>query len=156
MAGKSVVVSEDELNTAVGALAAPAVKPSTPAKPPVDPKKPEEAVGLMPTLVAGALNFRIRDNAMQISVPVSVTALSLGATVLVQSTGGFVQDGDHFAYKPDTLLVGSLPVQRIPFLSSYVMSKFFTAESVRADIAGAWQRLANVTVEGAQLKLQAP
>jgi hypothetical protein len=144
--GQSVTVTEEELN----ALAAPAAAPATPAKPGATPPPaaaPAEAVA------AGAPNFRIRNGEFQLAVPVTINAADLGQKIIVQSRGGFVKQGDIFIYEPTSILVGSCPVERLPFVANYVKQKVLAAHPIPEDLAAAWAKVTNVTVEGNALKV---
>jgi hypothetical protein len=149
VSGLSVTVTEEELNTAVAVLNAPAS-----GKPGV---KDEPAAEAKPSVfVPGPPNFRIRDGQMQIGVPVAVAAFDLGLNILVQARGGFEKKGDRFVFSPDTLLIGSCAVDKIPGVTGLVLQKLVGAQAVPEAIATAWGKLANVTIDGAQLKLDAP
>jgi len=149
VAGLSVTVTEEELNAAVTALNAPAPKKAGAKDEPAAETKPG-------ALTTGALNFRIRDQALQIAVPVTINTLDLGLNVLVQARGDFVKQGEQFVFNPKSLLVGSCPVEKIPGLAAMVMSKFVGTQKVPEDLAGAWAKLANVSIDGTRLKLDAP
>jgi hypothetical protein len=158
VAGQSVSVIEEEINSLVTAKETPKVPE---AKAP-DSKKVADKAGkaakdaaaaASDMLATGAPNVRIRDNLMQIGVPVTVGALGLETKVIVFGRGTFVKQGGVFVYQPAELYLGSCPVQRLPFISGYVRNKFLGSTPVPEDIAGAWQKLANVTVEGNTLKL---
>ncbi len=144
--GGSVVVNEDELNAAASPVTAP-VAPGS---------QPEPAPTTMVT--PGAPNFRIHDGLVQISVPVriKVDMIYLDTTVLVQATGGFLRRGSTFAFVPKTVYVGSCPVDRIPRAVEFVMKKIYEAQPIPEDIAAAWSKLADVTVEGTTLRLTMP
>lgn len=143
--GGSVVVNEDELNTAANPVTAPAA-PGT------------EAAAPATMLSPGAPNFRIHDGALQITVPVrlKVDLAYLDTTVLVQATGNFARQGDAFVFQPKTVYVGSCPVERLPRAMEFVVKKFFDSQPVPADIAAAWGKLADVTIEGSTLRLTMP
>jgi hypothetical protein len=150
VAGMSVTVTEEELNTAVTAVNAPAPKKAgAKEEPAAEPAKPG-------AFIPGAPNFRIRDKEVQIAVPVTVNTLDLGLNVLVQARGDFEKRGEQFVFAPRTLLVGSCPVEKIPGLANIIMQKFVGAQKVPEDIAGAWAKLASVSIDGNKLKLDAP
>lgn len=144
--GGSVVVNEDELNAAASPVTAPVAPGSEPAAAPTT------------ILTPGAPNFRIHDGAVQISVPVrlKLDILYLDTTVLVQSTGNFVRQGATFVFVPKTVYVGSCSVDRLPRAVEFVMKKIYDTQQVPDDIAGAWSKLADVTVEGTTLRLTMP
>lgn len=147
-------ITEDDLNTLAG--------PATPAAAPVAKPKPGEkaapasAVPAGETFSAGTPNFRIRDGIVQIGFPVTVNALGMDLKVIVQAQGKFSKHGALFAYEPETLLVGSCPVQRLPYASSYVTKKFLDSQTIAEDIAAAWPKVVAVAVEGSTLKLTMP
>lgn len=134
--GGSVVLNEDELN----ALATPksgAKKPDQPAK----------------LLTMGTPNFRLHGEQMQISVPVHLSLAGIEQDVLVQARGGFMNRGELFAFVPSELYVGSCALHRVPAASGLLISRFFAAAAIPEDIATAWRKLGNVSVEDGQLHL---
>jgi len=143
--GGSVVVNEDELNSAANPVTAP-VAPGTEPAPPAT------------VLSAGAPNFRIHDGLMQISVPVRIKydLFDVDQVVLVQAFGTFARKGELISFVPKTVYVGSCPVQKIPHAVDFIMKKFFESQPVPPDIAAAWPKLADATVEGSTLKLTMP
>lgn len=152
VAGMSVQVTEEEINTAIATLNSPAAKKPA-AKTEAATPEAEAKAGHFD---AGAPNFRIRDNEVQISVPVTVNTLDLGLSVLVHARGGFEKQGDRFVFAPKSLFVGSCAVEKIPGVAGAVMRQFLGAQAIPEDIAGAWAKLANVSVDGARLSLEAP
>jgi len=149
VAGMSVTVSEEELNAAVTAVNAPAPKKPGAKEEPAPETKPG-------AYTLGTLNFRIRDQALQIAVPVTINTLDLGLNVLVLARGDFEKQGEQFVFTPKSLMVGSCPVEKIPGLTDIIMHKFVGAQKVPEDIAGAWAKLASVSIDGTKLKLDAP
>ena len=145
-------ITEDDLNSLTGpatAAAAAKAKPGEKAAPPA-PAVPGEM------LTAGTPNFRIRDGVVQIGFPVTVNALGADVKVIVQAQGTFAKKGDGFVFEPESLIVGSCPVQRLPYASTYVRNKFLASQTVAEDIAAAWPKLVSVAVEGSTLKLTMP
>jgi hypothetical protein len=157
VAGKSIQVTEDEVNSLMGGPAAPATPP--PAPPKAGEKKAGEkaadkaAAAAGDLLAAGTPNVRIRDNVLQIGVPVTIGLMGLDTKVIVFGRGKLVKGGDSFVYEPDELYLGSCPVQRLPFLSGYVRNKFLAATPIPEDIATAWKKVTDATIEGNTLKL---
>lgn len=143
--GGSIVVNEDELNTAANPVTAPVAPGSEPAPPP----------GF---ISSGAPNFRIHDGLLQITVPMRIKADSffVDQTVLVQATGTFVRRGEVFVFAPKTVFVGSCPIDRIPRAVDFVMKKVFDSQPVPPEIAASWGKLADVTIEGSTLRLTMP
>lgn len=145
--GQSVKVTEDEINALAAAANAPA-----PAKP-GDKAAPAPAPTNSGLITAGTPNVRIRDGVMQVGVPVTLNVFGFEQHVVAQARGGFEKRGDVFAYDPTEVYLGSCPIQRLPFLSGYIRDKVMAAQPVPEDIATAWKKLANVTIEGNTLNL---
>jgi hypothetical protein len=145
--GQSVTVIEDELNALAGSATA---APKSGASPTA------EGDGGDGMLATGTPNFRIRDGAMQVGVPVTLSLLGLSRKLTVQTRGGFVQQGGQFEYAPDTVYVGSLPLQRVPMLANFARNQFLDSQSLPEDIKAAWARLADVSIEGNVLNLTMP
>ena len=143
--GQSVSVNEDELNTLAG---------GTPGA--AGDRKPADVAADGGTLAPGTPNFRIRDGVLQVGVPVMVNLLGLNRKVVVQTRGGFTQQGGTFVYDPDVFYVGSLPVQRLPFLAGYARSEFLDTEALPEDMRKAWMKLAGVSIDGNILNLKMP
>ncbi len=168
--GGSVSVTEDEVNSFLAAPPPPlpppgAKKPADKSKAPEKPKAPEKAAekgkaaapaasGEM--LAIGDANFRFHDGKVQIAVPATVSVLGFDQRVTVLADGSFVKKGDTFKFEPDTLYLGSCPMQRLPFASAFVVNKFIAGQNVPEDIAAAWPKLASVEVDGNVLKLTMP
>lgn len=148
--GRSVTVVEDELNALAGPAAAFVPPPAGKA-----PEKPGAAAASDDIMATGTPNFRIRDGALQIGVPVTVSLLGISEKVIVQTRGGFQKRG-VFVYEPDVFYVGSLPLQRLPYVAKYAREKFLYAQAIPEDIKAAWPKLANVAVEGNMMTLTMP
>lgn len=173
--GGSVNVTEDEVNSFLAAppppVPAPGAKPKAgekakaptpapvPAKAPAPAKAGEKGAPVVAggeMLAVGEPNFRFRDGGVQITVPVTVNVLGLEQHLTVLAKGGFVKKGDAFKFEAETLYLGSCPVQRVPFLNSFVASKFLGSQAVPEDIAAAWPKVVSVAVDGSVLKLTMP
>lgn len=154
--GQSVSITEEEINSLVAgaAAAAPAPAPAAPKGGKAGEKKAEGAADS--PLATGTPNFRVREGRLQIAVPVNVSVAGVGQKVLVQARGGIAKEGELFVFQPDELFLGSCPVQRLPFLASYVRGKFAEAQQIPEDIATAWRKLASVSIEDKTLKLTMP
>lgn len=171
--GGSVNVTEDEVNSFLAAPPPPVPpagaktksgeKPKAPAPVPAKapaPAKAGEKAAPAPAggemLAVGEPNFRFHDGSVQITVPVSVNVLGLEQQLTVLAKGAFVKKGETFKFEAETLYLGSCPVQRVPFLNSFVANKFLASQPVPEDIATAWSKVASVAVEGNVLKLTMP
>lgn len=161
--GQTVTVIEDELNAIAGPAAnfGAAAAPGAPAAPKAPEKKVPDKTGVPEapseeTIVTGTPNFRLRDNLMQIGIPVTVNLLGMAEKVVVQTKGGFARQGDKFVYQPTEFYIGCLPVTRLPMVSDYAREKFLASQTIPEDIKAAWSKLTNVSVEGTVLKLTMP
>lgn len=128
--GRPVRLTEADLNALALSLKPPAAA----------------ANGQAGTFVLGTPNVRIRRGVMQVAVPVTVNVLGFAERVLVQARGGFAKEGTTYQFEPDELYFGSCPVQRIPFLATYVRNKVMA--SVPPPVATAWSKLTSVAVRG--------
>ena len=137
--GRSVALTEDELNTWM------ASSNSAPKKP-ADPKAP----------AANQLNFRIDKGVLQIGLPYTVDLLGLSGAVIIQMQGAFAKEGDEFVYEPSKIYIGSLPAERIPILLTLLKRKIYAAQELPDDLAAAWKKLANVSIDGTKLLLTMP
>lgn len=152
--GQSVTLAEEELNALAALPAAALASPGgeTP-NPPAAAAKPAASEA---TFAPGPANFRLHDGGVQIAVPVTVNLLGLSPQIVVQARGAFVREGEGFVFDPQSLYVGSLPVERLPFAARYVRERLLAPAAIPADVQAAWARLASVTVEGRSLKLTMP
>jgi hypothetical protein len=137
--GRSVVLTEDELNTWM------ASSNGTPKKP-ADPKAP----------ATNELNFHLSKGVLQIGIPYTVDLLGLSGSVIIQAQGTFAKEGDEFVYEPKTILIGSFPVQRVPMLMTLLKKKIYSAQELPDELSAAWKKLENVTIEDNVLRLTMP
>lgn len=142
--GRSVALTEQDLN----ALVAPA------SKPPVSAEKKDGESGAAEggMFVAGTPNFRIDDSKLQVGMPVDVDVLGTKKKVIVQARGTFVKR-DTFIYEPEEIYVGSCPVERLPFVSSYVRNKFIDSDALPESIRTSLAKVSDIAIEGKTLKL---
>jgi len=156
--GQTVSVTEDEINSFIAPPPPPVAKPKAGEK--AKPSDKAAAAAAAPSgdlLSAGSPNFRIRNGTMQLAVPVTVSLFGLfEQQVMVVARGGFAKQGDVFSFAPDTLYVGSCPMERLPFARGFLTKKVYSMVTVPDDIAAAWPKLADVTVDGNTLKLAMP
>jgi hypothetical protein len=103
-----------------------------------------------------SLNCRIRDGKIQFADTVSFNVFGITGSVIVQSTGEFDKEGSEFEFVPDTLDVGGCPLHRFPFIRGIILKKLLFAQPVPDDIAAAWSKLINVTIDGSTLHLRMP
>lgn len=139
--GGSVAVTEDDLNTWVAGIT-PTSKPGEDSK-----------VGF---LEKAQPNFRIHNNLLQIGVPCKLNALGVNLAVIVQADGTFVKKGDVFVYDPSTLYVGSCPLHRFGRVGSALLGIFLRPSQIPEDVATAWRKLTDVSIDGNMLKLGMP
>lgn len=150
--GQSVTVTEDEVNAILLADSA-MTKAGSAALADKSGKATAAETAGGDTLALGTPNVRIREGVLQVGAPVTLNALGLSEKVIVQARGGFAKQGDAFTYHPSEIYVGSLPVQRLPIISGYVRNRILTARQIPDDIAAAWRKLSDVSVEGNAIRL---
>jgi hypothetical protein len=137
--GRSVVLTEDELNTWMASSNGAPKKPT-------DPK----------TAAANELNFHLSKGVLQIGIPYTVELLGLSGSVIIQAQGTFAKEGDEFVYEPSTILIGSFPAQRIPSLMALLKKKIYAAHELPDDLSAAWKKLESVSIEDNALRLTMP
>ena len=153
--GKSVTLSEDELNSIFGGKTpAPAPAPKAPAK--VDPKAPAKAAEPPPMTATSAPNFRIVNDRLQIGLPTTIDFLGINQSLVVVATGTFSNSGGKVSYDIDDFRVGSLPANRLPYIKGAVTKKILTAQNFPPELTSIWDKLASITIEGNALKLNMP
>lgn len=152
-----ITFTEEELNAwfsaGAPAQAKPGAKPAAPKAPAPGGKAPEADAAPEEVMVVSVPNFRIQDNALQVGVPTTFNLLTLQLPVVVQTRGTFTKQGDIFMYDPSSVMVGSLPLHRIPGATAYLMKRAMSAQVLPEEGLAAWRKLSNVTVEGRVLKL---
>lgn len=154
--GQTITLNEDEVNALIGGDSPPAAQAK--AAPKAGEKKGEKkaepaAADTGETVGVGTPNVRIREGVVQVAAPVTVSVLGVSEKVTFQARGGFAKNGEVFTYDPSEMYVGSLPVQRLPIVNSYVRNKILSARPVPEDLAAAWRKLKEVTVEGSTIRL---
>ena len=146
LAGGSVSISEGELNQYLGDLG----KPADSSKP---ADKPAAPAGLVSP---GPLNVRMKDGKIQFSSTVTISALTVSIPLIVQATGSFSKHGTAFAFDPETFYVGGCPMQRFLFLRDWVEAKLLFPQAVPEDLAAAWSKLVDVSIDSSGLQLKGP
>jgi hypothetical protein len=152
LAGGSVSITEGELNVILGdatsppAPAADAAAPAA-AKPPPGPQK---------LFAPGPLNARIHDGKIQFADTATISALGVDVSVIVQATGTFSKHGSTFAFDPESFYVGGCPMQRLLFVKDWALAKLLFAQPVPDDLAAAWSKLVDVSVDSTGLQLKGP
>ncbi|MEO6993389.1 MAG: hypothetical protein ABI273_07155 [Lacunisphaera sp.] len=153
LAGKSVQLVADELNGWVEGTvkldAPPAAAPTTNAKTPA-PAGASNAI-----FTPSKPNFKIANDKLQIGMMCTLNWYGMMTNVVLQSTGTFTKDGDHYVYKPDTLYLGSCPLHLLPGVAGFLMSHIISTGKVPDEFRDAWYKLNDVEVRGGELKLVA-
>lgn len=145
--GQSISMTEEEIN----ALITP-----PPAAPAQGEKKAGDAAEAAPSeyFKTGAPVVRVRDGMLQIGLPITVDLID--AKLVAQAQGTLVKQGDVFVYEPQTMYLGSCPVNRVPYLAGFVREKLLSAYPIPDDIRQAWGKLANASIDGKTVKLTMP
>jgi hypothetical protein len=144
--GQSVTLNEDELNTLV--------------MPPVAPRNPKN-LELPATekstdkIVPGLPNFRIRENVMQIGIPIELNAYEMNHKVILQTRGNVTKVGDTIVFQPGELWVGSCPLENIPAAKEFVMQQVLARAKFPDDLVAAWKNVGDVVVEGSTVRVTA-
>lgn len=149
LAGQSITVTDDEINTLVAAAIKAGAAPAAPgtaaaATPPADADY----------FSAGLPSVRIRDGSLQLGVPLESSLIA--QKILFQAHGGFVRRGDTFVFEPTTMYLGSCPLERLPYVAGYVRERILAEYPLPADMKAAWAKLTDVAIVGNTLKLTMP
>ena len=151
--GSSVALNEDELNAWIDAETAP-----LPPAPPAPGQKGAKRAATAGIIELGTPSFRIDDGMLQIG---SMGTLNLDwwgikQTIIVQVAGRFVKKGGVFAFEPGQFYVGSCPVHRLLGLGGLAFNRLLAKVKAPEDIAEAWKKLSDVSIEDNTLKLTMP
>jgi hypothetical protein len=154
VSGESVDVTEGEVN----ALLASTEKPSSPPPPAAKPgdKSPPPPAPEAKMIETTPLNVRIHDSKLTVADTVTVNVFGVTEAVIVQATGIFTKGGSVYEFAPETIYVGGCPVQALLPLRGWIMKKLLFTQPIPDDIAAAWSKLVDVTIEGSKLRLKAP
>jgi hypothetical protein len=158
--GKSVAVTEDEVNAVLAAAtkSGPGGTAKAGAKKAAEKKEGKDAksiefVKVEETLAVGTPNVRIREGVMQVAAPVTVNLFGITEKLIVQARGGFVKRGDRFVFEPSHIHLNSCAVERIPVVSAYMKSKLLAAHPIPEDLLAAWRKLSTVAIDDNTLRL---
>jgi hypothetical protein len=153
-AGETVEVDEGEMNALFGTL----VKASAPAPAPSKPgdKTPPPPAADAKILETSALNARIHDQKIQFGDTATLSLFGITDAVIVQATGTFEKGSSGYEFEPETILVGGCPVQRLIFLRGWIMNKLLFTSRAPDDLAAAWSKLSDVSIDGTKLRLKSP
>lgn len=131
-----IELNEDELNTWLGSTKTNTDK--------------EESGGI---ITAQKINFRLRDNALQVGLPCDISVVGFAHSLVIQTRGGFESDGDRFHYRPNEIMVGQLTAHRFPLIGGFVVGRLFAGHDIPEDLEDTWDSLSEVSVEGDKLVL---
>ncbi|HTX66752.1 MAG TPA: hypothetical protein VMD31_13340 [Opitutaceae bacterium] len=153
--GSSVTVNEDDLNAWIADETAPPA-PAAPAPGQKPAAKP--AAGSASLIELGTPNFRIHDGLLQIGSKgtLNIDAWGVKQAIFVQVAGRFEKHSGGFVFAPDEFYIGSCPLHRVPGLGGFVLDRLLAKVKAPDDIAAAWKKLADVSIEGKELKLTMP
>jgi hypothetical protein len=153
--GSSVVLNEDELNAwMTTGTAAPAEKGATGAKP--SPSLPAPPGAMLQMEVP---NFHIHGGALQIGArgTLNLDIFGVRRPLIVQASGRFVKRGGEFVFAADQFYVGSFPMHKFFGTDDDpVLDHIIGNQKVPEEIAAAWKKLADVSIEGNTLTLSMP
>ncbi len=124
--GESVTVDEAELNSLFSGPTKPPPPPApknTLAQPPPPPPAKEYDVA--------PINVRIHDGKIQFAEVYTVNEYGLNTSLVVQARGDIVKNGDEFEFVPDVFFVGCCPLQRIPYIRSWLLRSSFSPSRFR-------------------------
>jgi hypothetical protein len=146
LAGGSIKVNEEELNAWGASLAAP------PA-PPKDAKggKAEEPAPAAPAsfLTAGAPNFRIVGDKLQVGFKCKIDYFGVGMEAQVVALGKF----DKSEFDVESVTFGSCPLDRIPGVGHILVAKLGGLHKVSDEWKAAWTKVTEVAIAGKDINV---
>jgi hypothetical protein len=146
-----VAVNEDELNAWISAGTAPeSPKPNAPKK--LVQAIPPPPVGI---LSFGTPNFRVRNGTLQIGCEgtLDLEMVGLKHPLVMRATGQFEKNGDGFIFVPEQFYLGCCPLHLLPGVANLVLNRLLEDVKIPEDIAAAWKKLADVSIDGSSLLL---
>lgn len=141
-AAVDVSFSEEELNAWMAGAVSPQAKGSS--------------TGSQALFTPERVNFRIRDDAIQMGLMGKLSVAGFSQDMVFQSRGRFAPGPAGFVYNADELYVGSFPVHKVPGAAPYLISKIIAAQELPEDLAKNWSKLKLVAVEGNALRMVLP
>ncbi len=113
-----------------------------------------EAEGFL-TLIPRSVNFRIQDGALQIASDIEVNVFGIGAELLAQTRGTFVQRNGRYVFEADSLALGGF---RVPHdaVMDLILRQLFAALDPGEEVTESWSRLTRVEVRDDALILELP
>lgn len=147
LAGGSIKVNEEELNAWGTSLAAPPA-PAKDAK--AEEQKPAAAGGFF---TAGAPNFKIVGEKLQVGFKCKIDYFGLGTEVQVVALGQFGKSGDHVEFDAESVTFGSCPLERVPGVGHFLIGKLAGLHKVSDEWKAAWTKVSEVTIAGKDLNV---
>jgi hypothetical protein len=111
-------------------------------------KAPDEAA-----VLPGTPNVRIRNGVVQVALEVTVNVLGLKQKILVQARGGFVAESGQWIFAPQEVMVGGLPLERIPLAVGWVQARWLDPRRFLPELAAAWNRIGQIAVEDSVVRV---
>jgi hypothetical protein len=148
LAGGSIKVTEAELNAWGASFAAP----PAPAK---DAKagEPAPAAPAGAFFTAGAPNFKVMGEKLQVGFKCKVDYFGLGTEVQVVALGQFGKSGDHVEFDAESVTFGSCPLDRVPLVGPILISKLGGLHKVSDEWKAAWTKVSEVTIAGKDINV---
>lgn len=148
VASTSISLVEEELNAWATSSFAAAAKPAAPGGKAADAAAPEGGI-----FQPGTPNFKFVDGKLQIGTKCVLNWYGLTTEVMVIATGSFERSGDRFAFKAETLHLGSCPLHLLPSVAAPFFDHLVGKKKVPDDLRSAWVKVDEVALEGGTLKL---
>ena len=146
LAGGSVEVNEDELNSWASAELGGSKAPAAGA--------PDE--GGTRFFTAQKPNFRIHDGVLQVGFMCRVDYFGATKDLQVIARGRIVRDGSGFAFQPDEFYLGSCPLHKLSLIGSPLIATLSRLHPVSEETKEAWRKLSDVQIDGRVLRLTVP
>jgi len=150
-----MTLSEDEINAC---LNAGRPKKPTPKRPP--PPKPGEPPAKPPAeeipdelITHDVANVRIHDGIFQVGMPANLNLITFSVPLILQAQGTFVKKASMWVFSPSSVYLGSMPLNRIPGLTSLLIKRIADSTPVPDQAWAAWKRVDDVSIGGRLMHL---
>jgi hypothetical protein len=76
--------------------------------------------------------------------------------LIMQASGRFAKNEGKIVFVPDEFYVGCCPVHKLPGVGPFVFGRVLAKMKIPGDIAAAWKKLKDVSIEGDSMRLTMP
>ena len=86
----------------------------------------------------------------------NVDMLGFKLPFIMQASGRFMKTTEGFVFVADQFYIGCCPLHKLPGVAGFVFDRVLASEKIPQDVAAAWKKFADVSIEGDSMKLTMP